>query len=99
MVQKSSSGLASLDKIDYIKCDIEGYELTVFQEIKSLLEKHLPFVQIEIAEKNMQEMLAIFDSLGYTQFGIKNFKFIEEKGVQAEEGDLFFVPAVIFASM
>lgn len=92
-IVKGSELLSSLDKIDYIKCDIEGYELTVFQEIKPLLEKYQPFVQIEIAEKNMTEMLSIFDSLGYTQYGIKDFKFIQEDGAQAEEGDLFFVPA------
>jgi FkbM family methyltransferase len=92
-IVKGSELLSNLNRIDYIKCDIEGYELTVFQEIKPLLEKHQPFVQIEIAEKNMQEMLAIFESLEYSQFGIKDFKFIQEKGIQAEEGDLFFVPA------
>jgi glyceraldehyde 3-phosphate dehydrogenase len=38
------------------------------------------------------------EEIDYTQFGIKDFKFIEEKGVQAEEGDLFFVPANKLAS-
>ena len=91
-IVKGSNLLADLKKIDYIKCDIEGYELIVFQEIKPILEKHLPFVQIEIAEKNLDEMLSIFNSLGYTQFGIKDFKFVKETGMQAEEGDFFFVP-------
>lgn len=92
-IVKGSELLGKLDRIDYIKCDIEGYELNVFQEIKPILEKHLPYVQIEIAEKNMNEMLDLFNSLGYTQFGIKNFKFVRETGNQAEEGDFFFVPA------
>jgi FkbM family methyltransferase len=91
-IVKGSNLLSDLTKIDYIKCDIEGYELNVFQEIKPILEQHLPFVQIEIAEKNLDEMLRLFNSLGYTQFGIKDFKFIKESGEQAEEGDFFFVP-------
>jgi FkbM family methyltransferase len=91
-IVKGSNLLADLKKIDYIKCDIEGYELNVFQEIKPLLEKHLPFVQIEIAEKNLDKMSRLFNSLGYTQFGIKDFKFVKETGMQAEEGDFFFVP-------
>ena len=91
-IVKGSNLLADLKKIDYIKCDIEGYELTVFQEIKPLLEKHLPYIQIEIAEKNLNQMLLLFESLGYTQFGIKDFKFIQETGKQVEEGDFFFVP-------
>lgn len=91
-IVKGSELLSKLERLDYIKCDIEGYELNVFQEIKPILEKHLPFVQIEIAEKNLEQMLDLFSSLGYSQFGIKDFKFIKENGVQAEEGDFFFVP-------
>ena len=92
-IVKGSELLADVDRLDYIKCDIEGYELNVFKEIKPVLEKHLPFVQIEIAEKNLPEMMDLFSSLGYTQFGIKDFKFIEETGKQAEDGDFFFVPS------
>lgn len=92
-IVKGSELLADVDHLDYIKCDIEGYELNVFKEIKPVLEKHLPFVQIEIAEKNLPEMMDLFSSLGYTQFGIKDFKFIEETGKQAEDGDFFFVPS------
>jgi len=91
-IVKGSELLAGLERLDYIKCDIEGYELNVFQEIKPILEKHLPYVQIEIAEKNLEPMLDLFKSLDYTQFGIKDFKFIKEDGTQAEEGDFFFVP-------
>jgi FkbM family methyltransferase len=91
-IVRGSELLAPLNRLDYIKCDIEGYELNVFKEIKPILEKHLPFVQIEIAEKNRTEMLELFGSLGYTQFGLVDFKFKEENGIQAEEGDYFFVP-------
>lgn len=97
-IVKGSELLADLEKLDYIKCDIEGYELNVFQEIKPILEKHLPFVQIEIAEKNLTPMLELFSSLSYTQFGVKDFKFIRETGVQEEEGDFFFVPAAKLAA-
>jgi FkbM family methyltransferase len=92
-IVKGSELLGNLEKLDYIKCDIEGYEWHVFQEIKPILEKHQPFVQVEISEKNLAHMLDLFQSLGYTQFGIHNFHFIEEQGKQVEEGDFFFVPA------
>lgn len=92
-IVKGSELLDVLDQLNYVKCDIEGYELNVFIEIKPIIERHLPYIQIEIAEKNLSEMLQLFHSLGYTQFGIKDFKFIQENGEQAEEGDFFFVPA------
>lgn len=97
-IVKGSELLEKLDRLDYIKCDIEGYELNVFHEIKPVLEKHLPFVQVEIAEKNLSAMLDIFHSMGYTQFGIKDFKFIQEDNKQSEEGDYFFVPSAKLAS-
>ncbi|MES2799897.1 MAG: FkbM family methyltransferase [Bacteroidota bacterium] len=91
-IVRGSELLSNLDRLDYIKCDIEGYELNVFEELKPILEKYQPIVQIEIAEKNQKAMLALFQSLGYTQFGIKDFKLIAENGAQAEEGDYIFVP-------
>lgn len=91
-IVKGSELLSNLERLDYIKCDIEGYELNVFRELLPILEKYQPFVQIEIADKNQIEMLQLFQSLGYTQFGIVNFKFIQETGDQQEEGDYFFVP-------
>jgi len=85
--------LKHLDKIDYIKCDIEGYEAVVFNEIKPLLERFMPLVQLELDEKNKTEMLAYFNAMNYVQFGIAAGKLIEEKGDQQEQGDYLFVPS------
>lgn len=85
--------LSKLPKINYIKCDIEGYEWVVFQELTSLLKQHRPLVQIEIDPKNVEYMLPFFVSLDYVQFGIKDFELIRETGSQAEPGDFLFVPS------
>lgn len=89
---KGSELLEKESRIDYIKCDIEGYELNVFKEIKPILEKFKPIVQIEISEKNLEEMLDLFISLGYTQYGIASGKIIQENGKQKEDGDFLFYP-------
>jgi len=91
-ILKGSDLLGGLAQIDYIKCDIEGYELTVFQELKELIATHQPYIQIEISEKNLSSMLALFSSMNYTQYGIYKGNFIKEEGKQKEEGDFFFVP-------
>ena len=83
--------LNQLEKIDYIKCDIEGYELTVFEELRPLIETHLPYLQIEIDSKNVDHMLELMQTLGYDQYGIADFKLIRENGTQKEAGDYFFV--------
>ena len=92
-IVKGSELLASLERLDYIKCDIEGYEWTVFQEIKPIIEKHLPIIQVEIASENETDMLELFKNLGYQQYGIAGFKVVKENGIQKEQGDFLFVPA------
>jgi FkbM family methyltransferase len=91
-IVRGSELLGKESRIDYIKCDIEGYELNVFREIQPILEKHRPVVQIEISPKNLNEMLELFHSLGYNQYGIADFHVIAESGKQKEDGDFLFIP-------
>jgi FkbM family methyltransferase len=91
-IVRGSELLGNLEKIDYIKCDIEGYEWVVFQELEHLITKHKPFVQLEIGDENRENMFALFERNGYAQFGISNYQFIQETGIQQEQGDYFFVP-------
>ncbi len=85
--------IGGIQKIDYIKCDIEGYEGIVFEEIKPILEVKRPMVQLEISEQNKEQILTLFKEIDYIQFGVSNFKFMQENGIQKEEGDYFFVPS------
>ena len=90
-VVRGSDLLGKLGKIDYIKCDIEGYEAVVFNQIKEVVTKEKPIVQIEIDQKNEAKMLQYFSELGYVQYGIANFKIVKEAGKQQEQGDYLFV--------
>lgn len=90
-IVKGSELLSTLHRIDYIKCDIEGYELNVFKEIFPLLDRHKPIVQIEIAPKNLDEMCRLFSDLDFVQYGIVNGEIVQEIGLQQEEGDFLFV--------
>ncbi len=91
-IVKASEFIGEIPKINYIKCDIEGYEGIVFEEIKSVIATQRPFVQLEISEENKTQLLELFNELDYLQFGICNSNFVSEEGVQKEEGDYFFVP-------
>lgn len=92
LIVKGSTMLGALPKIDYIKCDIEGYEWVVFQELESVIQKFKPFVQIEIGDENLENMFSYFNRNEYVQYGISNYQFIREEGNQQEPGDYLFVP-------
>jgi FkbM family methyltransferase len=92
-IVKGSELLKDLPKIDYIKCDIEGFEGVVFKEIEPIIEKFKPFVQLEISSENKNDLLQLFARHGYQQYGISSYQFIKESGSQQEEGDYFFVPS------
>ena len=91
-VKKGSELFGSLSKIDYIKCDIEGYEWIVFNELQPIISKFRPIIQIEISETNIDNFVHYFDQLEYCQYGIYDFKIIREKGQQKEIGDFLFIP-------
>lgn len=92
-IKRPSELLKDVEKIDYIKCDIEGYERTVFEEMESVVAKHRPIIQIEIDPKNREFMFGYFEALNYIQYGISNFKIVKETpGQQLEQGDYLFIP-------
>ena len=64
-MRRGSELFASLDRIDLIKCDIEGYELVVMTEMRPLLERHHPTVLIETGGDNRPRIVALFGSIGY----------------------------------
>lgn len=91
-IVKGSELFSQLERIDYIKCDIEGYEWVVFQEIKNLVNQKRPIVQLEVSVENEENILNLFKEIGYLQYGISNFKLVQENGEQSENGDFLFVP-------
>lgn len=93
-IMKAADFISQFQHIDYIKCDIEGYEAVVFEDFKSYLMKVRPLIQIEIGHENIAQMLRFFSELNYLQYGIANFSFIAEKGdgTQQEPGDFLFIP-------
>lgn len=59
---------ADLERIDYIKCDIEGYEVPVIPAMRPILEKHRPMVQVETGGANKTVLMKLFKELGYNTF-------------------------------
>ncbi len=70
-----------ISKIDFIKCDVEGAELFVFQGATETLKKHTPIVFTELLRKwaakfgyHPNEIMQIFHAMDYQAFYTKNEK-------------------------
>lgn len=67
-MRRGSELFAGLERLDFIKCDIEGYEVVVMNELRPLLERFRPTVLIETGGANRLQIVALFTSLGYEGF-------------------------------
>lgn len=65
---RGSRLFASLKRVDFIKCDIEGYERVVIPELKAFIEKHHPTVLIETDGPTRHEIIEMFADMGYQAF-------------------------------
>jgi FkbM family methyltransferase len=86
---------ASATKIDFVKCDVEGYEVFLFPLFADLLLKHKPVLQIEISgQDNITRMLDILVPLGYEAHGLKEGKLVGlwNEQVLNHTSDFYFLP-------
>ncbi len=71
-MRKGSELFKNLDRLDFVKCDIEGYEEFVLPELKPVLEKHKPIIQVETWGTHKKVVEDFLFSLGYNQFHLQN---------------------------
>lgn len=67
-MRRGSELFAGLERLDFLKCDIEGYELTVLRNLQPLLERFRPTALVETGGPNRAQVVAIFTELGYDAY-------------------------------
>jgi FkbM family methyltransferase len=95
MMKKGSEVFADLPRLDYVKCDIEGYEAVVLPEMKNVLQKHQPLVQLETWGEQLMVMYRFFKDLQFHAYYLQNGKLqpLENKEQSRwAESDILFVP-------
>jgi FkbM family methyltransferase len=77
--------LRYLQSVDFIKIDVEGFEVEVLEGAKTIIEKHKPKMLIEINEaclnrngKSKQDVFSLLDSFGYSYGNIYSEQGLEE---------------------
>lgn len=82
-----------LKKLNYIKCDIEGFEKAVLTDLKDIINHHRPIVQVEIWEKYQPEIIALFDSLQYNTYQLSKGKLVVYGQLPSVlDEDFIFIP-------
>jgi len=81
-------------RLDYLKCDVEGYEVHLFPHLVKTLEKFKPLIQIEIsAPENREAIYQLLSGMGYSAFGLQNNGLSPlgyEQYLNYEGGDYYF---------
>lgn len=65
----------TVGRLDFVKCDVEGLEYSVFSSMMELLQKHHPVLLIEIIDRDHRiRLFELLDPLGYQVFRLEKEK-------------------------
>jgi len=71
-MKKGSELFTDLEKLDFIKCDIEGYEVIVLHELEDLIIKHRPIVLVEATGSNRKNLLQFFKRRQFENYTLED---------------------------
>lgn len=89
-MRRGSELFAGLERLDFIKCDIEGYETVVIPEMAPVIERFMPVVLLETGGPNRKPMLKLFREWGYAGYVLEDGKLVSV--MRAPEKDIVFIP-------
>ncbi|MBX2841789.1 MAG: FkbM family methyltransferase [Flammeovirgaceae bacterium] len=96
VMMKPETLFSDLPRLNFIKCDVEGYELHIIPHFLKLIEKFRPILEIEIDPLSHKlEIIEMLSSLNYTPFFLRNEQLIPFKkgnSEHEEEIELYFFP-------
>jgi FkbM family methyltransferase len=91
LLKTPESIFGGLERLDYIKCDIEGHELKVIPGFKKLIEKFNPIIQIELEKANFDIINKFLTAIGYKAYSYSNKKLIRIIEALDITGDIIYV--------
>lgn len=81
-----------LDRINYIKCDVEGFEYIILSDMKEIIAKHRPRVQVEVWGDNKYAIMNLFESIGYIPYTLSDGELRPvSSDTESVSGDYIFI--------
>jgi len=85
---------SKLERLDFIKCDIEGYENIAFANMTETLKRFTPVIQSELGgDDNRSKVITQLESLGYTTYTLNVNKLVKANSEvkKAYSSDFYFL--------
>jgi FkbM family methyltransferase len=89
-MRRGSELFAELARLDFVKCDIEGYEGVVIPEMEAVILSHMPVVLLETGGALRRPMIELFRGWGYAGYVLDGGRLVSV--MRAQEKDIFFIP-------
>lgn len=91
-MKKGSDLFLNLEKLNFIKCDVEGYETVIIPEIKDLLTTHKPAMLVETRGEKREFLLKFLLDLGFHGYVLEENKLFPAEDINEKvEDDLLFI--------
>ncbi|NPE31749.1 FkbM family methyltransferase [Methanococcoides sp. SA1] len=81
----------SVNKLNYIKCDVEGYENFIIPQLDFLISKYHPAIQIELALENRMFIFEYLSNHGYSGYELNNKQLNKISSNSKVSGDTLFI--------
>jgi len=94
--------LTDLVRLDFVKCDVEGFEYEVFRHMQDTLRRFRPLIQTELnGLQNRHDVVALLEKLGYKPFVLsERSELVPCTAAQLESAvtaDFYFQPITVAA--
>lgn len=88
---------ANLQRLDFIKCDVEGYEVYLMPHFIRIIERFKPLIQIEISsEEHRRTIIDLFAPAGYQPYRLHKGRLDllqRDAALAYNDGDFYFKAA------
>ena len=84
----------NLNRLDFVKCDVEGYEFEVFRNMQETLRKFQPVIQTELnGKENRQQVNELLTQIGYQVYILSSNQTLlpcDDVMLISHQGDFYF---------
>ena len=89
-MRKGSELFSHLGRLDFVKCDIEGYEIVVIPELEPIILKFRPILLVESRRETRKKLLHFFKERNYRGYVLNQGFLYSAK--EDEYLDILFIP-------